>query len=419
MNDLTSRNAIVLPSQAELVELSASLDGSQGANRANPFAGVKLIQADNDISAIEEWLSATAKNPHTHRSYKREAYRLVLWSIYFRQKPISSLMVGDLRDFEDWLANPVRHEDWLPEWRVFNGPLAERSRLQAMTILQGMFNWLVAAQYLAGNPFVLMNFKQVKENIRSMNKKAPTKFFEKDMWCWLTSFLDTLPSVKWPTDETGKFLSLEDNKDSRGGIQYWRPEKWSEKRFERIRFIVLFLYGSCVRRSELANGHMGQIYKAGEVWAWDVLGKGGKDEPVVLDDETMAAMCRYRLHRGLPPAPQYGETKIPIVARLDREASMTDWMLYHEIKSFLKHAEMYLRHIEPGHQEWLGKLAHGSAHWMRHTWASHAAAAGVSIRVTADQLRHSSTATTERVYVHSSLKQRLEDMAGIRKNRLK
>jgi len=32
------------------------------------------------------------------------------------------------------------------------------------------------------------------------------------------------------------------------------------------------------------------------------------------------------------------------VVKLDREEPMTDWMLYHEIKSFLKHAEMYLRH---------------------------------------------------------------------------
>lgn len=411
----TTSNAILLPSQSDLVWLPPNLDGSHGTNRASPMAGVKLIDADHDVGAIEDWLCAKATNANTHRSYKREAYRLLLWSLYFKQKPISSLMVTDLREFEDWLSAPVRHADWLPEWRVFNGPLSERSRQQTMTILQGMFSWLVAAQYLAGNPFVLMSFKQVRESIKSMNKKAPTKFFEQELWDWITHFLDRLPSIQWPEDEHGKYLSFQDGVDEDGLPQFWRPEKWSEARYERIRFIMLFLYGSCARRSELAGGRMSDIFKSHEVWAWNILGKGGKDEPVVLDDETMQALKRYRKSRGLSPTPKYGETAVPIVAKLSREAPMTDGMLNYEIKAFLKHAEMYLSHIEPGHEEWLGKLAHGSAHWMRHSWASHAAEAGVPIRATADQLRHSSTATTERVYVHATLEQRLKEMGSVRK----
>jgi hypothetical protein len=35
------------------------------------------------------------------------------------------------------------------------GPLAERSRRQALGILSGLFNYLVAAGFLAGNPLAL------------------------------------------------------------------------------------------------------------------------------------------------------------------------------------------------------------------------------------------------------------------------
>ena len=42
-----------------------------------------------------------------------------------------------------------------PAWRPFATPLWPTSRQQAMAILNGMFNWLVEAEYLAGNPLAL------------------------------------------------------------------------------------------------------------------------------------------------------------------------------------------------------------------------------------------------------------------------
>lgn len=411
----TAKTSICLPSKEELVELPPHLDGGQGTNRGGNLGQGKLVSANNDIAAIDEWISATATSPHTIRSYRLAAYRLVLWAVYFRRKPVSSLMVNDLKEFANWLSNPVRHPNWPTEWRIINGPLSAESRTQSMTILQGMFAWLVAAQYLAGNPFVLMNFRKVQERVKTNSKESPTKFFQPELWDWIEWFIDYLPSVKWPTDENGHFLLFDNGLDRKGNAKLWSPEKWDTARHERIRFITLFLYGSCARRAELANGKMSQVQKEDDVWVWSILGKGQKKAKVILDSETMAVLKRYRSFRGLVPVPQYGESKVPIVAKLYCEEPVTDWMLYHEIKSFFKHAEMFLRFIEPSHEEWLGKLAYGSTHWMRHTWASHAAATGVPIRATADQLRHSSTATTERVYVHATLKQRKEDISAVRK----
>lgn len=414
MKDVAKKGGLVLPEREDLVDLPAALDGSLGTNRADPQKGGKQIDADNDLDAIKEWLDATCTNAHTRRSYRREAYRLLIWAIYFRKKPISSLRVADLRAFEEWLSKPVRHDDWPTEWNVINGPLAESSRVQSLTILKGMFNWLAASQYLAGNPFVLLKIKASRKQEKSRSKLPPTRFFEADLWKWLTGFLDRLLSIEWPLDEKGALLSLPDVLQPDGTYSYWGPDKWTVDRYERLRFITHFLYGSCVRRAELAGGTMGQIAQMNKVWYWNVFGKGGTHMPVVLDDDAMAALRRYRTHRNLAPSPQHGEDAIPIVAKLDRNEPMTDWMLYRELKSFFKHAEMYLRHVEPDHEEWLGKLKHGSTHWLRHTWASHAAASGVPMRVTADQLRHATTATTETVYVHLTLENRQEEMNKVR-----
>lgn len=406
MNDMLVRCDLFIPSRSDLVALPPTLDGSDGTNRADSLSGGKQIEADNDLSAIETWLEAKCTNDHTRRSYKREAYRLLIWAIYFREKPMSSLKVDDLREFERWLGDPVRHPDWLAEWHVFNGPLSESSRGQALTILKGMFNWLVAAQYLAGNPFVLMSFKGVKERKSSHVKLPPTRFFEEDLWGWLTAFLDQLPTLEWVLDENGNPVPLPDGLKADGTPTFWRPEKWQLERFERLRFVVHFLYGSAARRAELAGGTMSQIACNNNVWYWNVLGKADKHATVVLDAETMTALRRYRVHRNLAPSPQHREDDIPIVSKLDKNAPVTDWMIYRELKSFLKHAEMYLRHVELTNEQWLGKLKHGSTHWLRHTWASHAAASGVPIRITADQLRHSSTSTTEAIYVHQTLEDR-------------
>ena len=79
------------PTENDLtVALDILLDGSQGANR-NPTA-VKQITGNTDLEAIESWLKAKKrKSPNTLRSYRREAYRLLAWSVAFQQKPISSL----------------------------------------------------------------------------------------------------------------------------------------------------------------------------------------------------------------------------------------------------------------------------------------------------------------------------------------
>jgi integrase/recombinase XerC len=139
--------------------LSPALDGRDGTNRAHGTN--RQIAAENDLEAVHLWLAEYVHSPHTLRSYRKEAARLLMWATCALGKPLSSLTREDFLLYERFLAAPTG--DWTdPELprrggarRLFDGPLSERSQRQAIGILCGLLNYLVAAGYLAGNPLAL------------------------------------------------------------------------------------------------------------------------------------------------------------------------------------------------------------------------------------------------------------------------
>jgi integrase/recombinase XerC len=153
-------NLAVTPSEPVLaIALPTVLDGSLGTNRAN--GRHRQIAADTDVEAVRLWLAEYSASPHTLRSYRKEAVRLLLWATQSLGKPLSSLTREDFLLYERFLAAPTG--DWAdPERprrgrtrRLFEGPLSERSQHQALGILSGLMTYLVSAGYLAGNPLAL------------------------------------------------------------------------------------------------------------------------------------------------------------------------------------------------------------------------------------------------------------------------
>jgi len=118
----------------------------------------------NDLEAIQTWLSEFANSPQTLRTYRKEAERLLLWSLIERCTAFSNLTRDDLRDYQAFMSDPQPAERWCaprrsrqhPNWRPFEAPLTEQSVAQAITIINALFNYLVEAGYLAGNPLGLM-----------------------------------------------------------------------------------------------------------------------------------------------------------------------------------------------------------------------------------------------------------------------
>ncbi|MDK9702392.1 MAG: site-specific integrase [Sulfuritalea sp.] len=398
--------------------LPPNLSGAYGANReSNPHVKNQL-QVDNDVAAVDQWLDA-AKNPNTKRSYTKEAYRFMLWSITFQQKPISSLSVEDVQNFEAWIANPEIPATWPKQWRVINPRGLKTSSLkQTMRILHTMFEWLIDAGYLSGNPFRLISYGNVQRAIDNDSQRGVQRFLDPEIWEWLLSFPDNLPVAALERQEQEKAeaeLTTRTGKEKKKRERVWR-DLWPIERRERIRFALVWLYRTAVRRAELANGFAGDVSRNSKGdWIWWVVGKGEEQKDIVLDDEAMDALARYRRSLARPAYPMVGERN-PLLFTLDGAGRESDAGIYRELKAFFKEAKSHIERHEPEKEVWLPKIAMASTHWLRHSRASHLALWGASPKSVQDQLRHSLPATTAKYYIHQSQSARAEDIAAADRN---
>ena len=91
--------------------------------------------------------------------------------------------------------------------------------------------------------------------------------------------------------------------------------------------------------------------------------------------------------------------------RLDPREGIAATTLYDQIKRFFGDCADVLR--GQGDAKGAQRLARASTHWMRHSHASHAIAAGMPIEIAQQNLGHASLATTT-VYVSTESKRRMK-----------
>lgn len=417
----------------------AALDGSAGENRGQRnCSGV-----DNDYAAIGLWLSALTPDSSTWRSYRKEAERFLLWAILERGKPLSSLLTPDCiayRDFlwdlgrlsdQSWsLVYHIPQDQWLGKrgtprwsalWRPFEqlaplkpptdlspedrsqwlekeqekdpyrrGVLSDSSQKLAHTILKSMCNWLMCQHYLDSNPWdgVPARKKQAK-------KIQADRSFTRSQWAFLIQYLDRMAH---------------------------------DARHARLRFVLLFAYGTGLRLSELTGALIRNLkYRAAkgqrtEAWTLNVIGKGDKERIVVVPSLVMRELHAYLAHRGyatLNDAPQDAPlidrlVGVPSPARLDgkpiapagAQVKLSDQALYKMLKGFFEKVSLAMQAesiTEARH------IAQASTHWLRHTCGSHAVANGVSIEVLQANFGHASVDTTS-IYITAEMDRRIEKM---------
>ncbi|MFM0123301.1 MULTISPECIES: hypothetical protein [Paraburkholderia] len=146
------------PCPLERLSLPLNLDGSAGENRNTSGNALGI---DDDRAALEHWLSSYS--PVTYDRYRSETERLMLWAVFRKNKPLSSLNSDDANEYINAFAlNPQPSSVWVmkgkrfrdePAWRPFRGPLSHESRRKGLRTLRKCFADLVSAQYLIANPF--------------------------------------------------------------------------------------------------------------------------------------------------------------------------------------------------------------------------------------------------------------------------
>lgn len=410
-----------------------TLDGRYGSNRCRTRNN--QLGVETDIEAIFAWVADRGASPQTKRQFFSEARRLCWWAIEKCPNPhsprnvgkaISSLTRQDLVTYKEFLRKPTadaialrrgkkkqplkapfltRDGTLNPEWRPFLGPLSPAHVERVFLILKNMFAYMVEGGYLDGNPLGGMRAKE-KASMGEHSKRAPKQQRRKlDNEQWL-AVLEAIEQLPQETEEQKHY-------------------------YERARWMMQLFFHLGARIGEVASHSMqwfivrpaakGQK----EEWVWSVMGKGGKEEEVPMNDALIAALARYRLFLGVPALPFEGD-KTPLVHAIpkfdkdvgpetgdestasDKPKKAPDKVEIHAIgerqiarlvkEIFVRAADV----LEPKNPLKAAQLRIASPHWIRHAMASFAAERAKDMKEilgVRDLMRHSDLATTLR-YVH-------------------
>ena len=257
---------------------------------------------------------------------------------------------------------PRHHADWRP----FEGPLTAESIAHAITIINALFNYLVEAGYLSGNPLGLMRRKLVQR--QSRKNKVTERYLEKCCWEAVVHYIENLPQEK--------------------------PRE--KKHYERVRYLFYLLYLLGLRVSEVAQAKMSDIKQIRNRWWLEVTGKGKKKHQIPVNDCLMKALIRYREFYQLPRAPLPTEGNGLFMDRMGTGPVSAN-MIYRLVKKTFLGCSKTLLKTNP---EFAEKLKNASTHWLRHTAITHQADAGIELRYIKRNARHESVETTM-LYQHA------------------
>ncbi|MCC5903997.1 MAG: tyrosine-type recombinase/integrase [Halomonas sp.] len=337
--------------------------------------GVLRIEAKSDAQAVAAWLAEYQDSPQTLKSYRREAERLLLW-LTSHGMALRGINRETLRQFEIFLEDPQPRERWVgpaksrhhPQWRPFRNGLSPASRRQSLTILQGLFSWLVEAGWISHNPFVLM-----RDKARRLNQQAQRieRYLERELWEWLWHWINEPPKTQ-------------------------NPRTLYEH--ARRRFIFGFAYLLAPRISEMSAAQMGDFQQREGRWWWVVVGKGSKLARIPAPNDMLDCLQEWRRYLGLVDLPEHQETS-PVIRALDGQRGISDNQVYRLIRKTFSDAADALEE-QGGNPTHISTLRQATPHWLRHTSITHQAQSGVSLRYLAESARHARIDTTTR-YLHT------------------
>lgn len=422
--DLPQRESIEGIVPLEYFKARPQLDGTSGTNRAP----ANRYDVNNDADALRLWLASCSHTSNsTQLSYRREAERFLIWCVIERQKPLSSADADDCQAYrqflndlgrvslEQWKSSYRTHSSqWLGRrgtsraseaWRPFDGltpahslhdpspskaaaqnsdnlhavgALTLSSQRQAIIILKNLFSWLTNIRYLESNPF---------ENIKPLLEQRPQikidNSFSFNEWNAVLRVLESRPK---------------------------------DAHYFRLRFVLIFLYGTGLRLSELANAKAGDLQsiclpengvpRTG--YLLKVAGRREKNRLVPIPDRLIHELATYMAHRGFASLDTIPSDTHMIGRLTDMPVSVTTALqkrkvdlkvdklsarnLYQILKDFFAQAHAALCPDEP---ESAAHILRASTHWLRHTCGVHAIANGVNVDIIRSTFGHESLATTD------------------------
>ena len=376
------------------------IDGSQGRFRAE---AENLLGAGNDLEAIRAFLAEYDGSPATQRTYTKECERLLLWALLITKKPLSSLDRSDYRAYLDFVADPQPEAAWCgpptrkrleegtlnPRWRPFVGPLAPASIAQCKIIIHNLLDFLVDADYLRANPLRLVRKRRgtmgegrTESKHNRASQHAPEHYFDAVEWAAIWAALDR------------------------------RPQRTHHQRlrYERLRFVLSAAYCLAARIGELASHTMGSFRKnADGSWRWNVIGKGGYEHWVPVNQDMLTALAHYRTVLGKSPLP-LPDDNTPLFPNVTATRAITERRALDLFQVLFAEAAAQLANHDPQRAHHLRK---GSPHWIRHTAITHIANTTQDLKLAQQIARHAKLETTA-LYLHVDDATRYQGIAALK-----
>lgn len=357
-----------------------TLDGHNGSNRETQR--VCQLDAQNDLQAIYCWLEEYRAVPTTFRNYRKEAERLLLWTVFQHKKPLSSLTRSDLEQYRKFTTQPQPMALWCgpkgPKrgtlgWKPFVKPLGVNAQTTAFSILTSLFSYLYEADYLAHNPLGLVRRKQSTTTRLAQPLK---RLLEDDEWEATLDVLEQLPE----NDEYTVFYKA------------------------RLKMAVYLLYFLGLRIQDLVGQNWNCFRKIGKCWWFFVVGKGGKEGKIPVNKELLLMIMKYRQFLGKPIEPSEDDDS-PILTRYKKDERITDRRVNIMLKDISKQASKCF--IDQPTK--VKRLIAFSAHWLRHLSGTMQDRSGIKPLHIKENHRHAKFETTIQ-YIHAKDKARHEDM---------
>ena len=367
----------LLPNTTEFVgAYSADNDLPQ---RTQP--GNAALAANTDAQAVSVWLLARAsRSTNTFDSYRREARRLLLWTVECNLT-LQSLKVEHVHAFYKHLQNPPPH--WVrpsklgrevtpTATQVLTGPCSEKGIDYTRRVLSQMYTYLQDAGYVQRNVFRL-SLKRV------VPVESPTqRVLDLDAWAWLWDWICSMP----------------------------RTSSVKLRAAVRARWLFALLYHTGIRREEVANGLMSDFVRTDGQWTLKVMGKGAKIRFVTVNSSLQSELITYRAAlcvTGMWPTPVEDHPLLMPYSRKRRTSTMTPRAIGGMVR------DITLQAAEACEDEHIkARVTNVTTHWMRHTNATHRMLAGASLLTTQDELGHADLKTT-RIYTHTGNVERRAD----------
>lgn len=321
------------------------------------------------LEGIETWLSMQTRSKDTKRGYKKETERFLLWCIYIRKTPFHKIEVKDVVEYSNFLLNVndthpgwcgVRQPRTSKNWRPFsdcnNKGISPSSHDYAMSVLQSLFQWLLADGRIPKNAFKLFLNKRISKKIQS----------------------DAAKAYGW--DEVNEIFTYLNHLDFKNEEQ--------KKQNERDIWIFTLLTLTGMRIHEMIKAKYSDFYYLNGNLFLSVTGKGNKLRDIPINNDLKIAMQSYRKSCGLPEMPN-PEERVGLIQSLRKNSGIKIRAVRTSISNVLNKVS------ESIEDPYLAKrIRNGTPHWLRGSFASELNKRGVQQLTLQNLMGHASPATT-------------------------